>query len=176
MNYFEKRNLATVLAEHSLVNPIPSNLSLLPSYARGLLGTMLNAKIAEDFQILSLASMDSQNADLPMDSDGFSSTWFVFAYSGQGDFWLLKKEHDEIGFYDHNLENYSLASVEELHITLEEWIIAGDLFHQFDLLNETNPGAFNRNFTLKSPYKDDFIDKINSISKGLFERLPFNNI
>jgi hypothetical protein len=54
--------------------------------------------------------------------------------------------------------------------------VVGDLYRQLDLLNETGPAAFNRDYTLKAHYKEDFISQIDSVRKNLFKRLPFTDI
>jgi hypothetical protein len=176
MKYFRKNQYTNVIAEYGKGNANESELALLPEYARQFLIMLLDIKIAEDFQILSPLSIISQNAELPVGNDTLSLHWLVFAYSGQGDFWLLHKKQNEIGFYDHNKENYALSNIHKLYMNLQDWLVVGDLYRQFDLLNETEPAAFNRDYTLKAPYKADFINQINSVKKDLFKRLPFTNI
>jgi hypothetical protein len=83
----------------------------------------------------------------------------------QGDFWLLHKKQNEIGFYDHNKENYALSNTDNLYINLQDWFVLGDLYRLFGLLNETDPAAFNRDYTLKATYKEDFINQIDSVKK-----------
>jgi hypothetical protein len=87
----------------------------------------------------------------------------------------LHKKQNEIGFYDHNNENYALNSADNIYMNLQDWLIVGDLYRQFDLLNETDPTAFNRDYTLKAPSKEYFISQIDSVRKNLFKRLPFTN-
>jgi hypothetical protein len=72
MNYFRKNQYTTVIADYSKENSNESELALLPEYARQLLTTLLDVKIAEDFQILSPISIASQNAELPVDNDTLS--------------------------------------------------------------------------------------------------------
>jgi hypothetical protein len=175
IKYFRKNQYTTVIADYSKGNSNESELALLPEYARQLLTMLLDVKIAEDFQILSPSSIDSQNAELPVGNDTLSLHWLVFAYSGQGDFWLLHKKQNEIGFYDHNKENYALNSADNIYMNLQDWLVVGDLYRQFDLLNETDPTAFNRDYTLKAPSKEYFISQIDSVRKNLFKRLPFTN-
>ncbi len=173
MNYFKKQPYPAVLAPYGANTATSDDLAILPGYARQWLTRLLGITIAEDFQVLSSVAMINQNNELAANSDSFSQDWLVFAYSGQGDFWLLHKQLNEIGFYDHNVESYALNNVDKLGIKVEDWLVVGDLFQQFDLLDETNPTAFNLDYTLKLAYKKNFVSQIDSISSGLFERLPF---
>lgn len=66
--------------------------------------------------------------------------------------------------------------MDELHLKLEEWLVVADLFQQFDLLSQTTPTALTREYTLKMAYKANFVSQLNSISPGLFERLPFTTL
>lgn len=157
--------------------PFPeSDLAMLPFYARHALGALLGVSMAADFQLLSPAALRSQHSELAESSGSFSGQWLVFAYSGQGDFWLLHRHRNETGFYDHDAEACTLPNVRELHLKLSEWLRVADLFQQLDVLTETMPMAFTRAYTLKPTYKANFISHLNKISPGLFERLPFTNL
>jgi hypothetical protein len=157
--------------------PFPeSDLAILPAYARCVLAPLFGVSMAADFQLLSPAALRSQHSELVESSGSFLEQWLVFAYSGQGDFWLLHNHRNETGFYDHNAEHCALSNVQELHLKLSEWLRVADLFQQFDVLTETTPTAFTRAYTLKTAYKANFISHLNRISPGLFERLPFTNL
>jgi len=130
-----------------------SDLALLPSYAKQPLATLLGQSIAADFQLLSAAALKSQNEELAESSGSFSSEWLVFAYSGQGDFWLLHKHRNETGFYSHDTETYAPSTVDELRLKLEEWLVVADLFQQFDTLAQTTPTAFTKEYLLQPKYR-----------------------
>jgi hypothetical protein len=175
MNIFHKREASIIIAEHD--EPSNSiNITEIPSYANYILQVLLGINLAEDFQIADEEFIKNENQNISYIRNSFTDKWIAFALSGQGDYWLLHKTKNTVGFYDHNKEDFAVNNIQELGITVEEWIVLGDLFHQYDLLNEFNPSAFNDNYTLKSEYKIDFADKINSIKEGLFETLPFNAI
>ncbi|MGI4735839.1 MAG: hypothetical protein ACRYG7_11750 [Janthinobacterium lividum] len=176
IDYFITQRYPALLGTYGTEPFSESDLAMLPSYAKQPLAALLGVSMAADFQLLSPASLSSQNLELAESSGSFSGQWLVFAYSGQGDFWLLHKHRNETGFYDHQAENYTLPNVTELHLKLAEWLLVADLFQQFDVLTETTPTAFTRAYTLKTAYKANFISQLNSISPGLFERLPFTNL
>jgi hypothetical protein len=175
MNVFNKREVSIILAEQDeLSNNI--NIPEIPNYVNYILQVLLGINIAEDFQVADEEFIKNETENISCIRNSFTDKWIVFALSGQGDYWLLHKTKNTVGFYDHNKEDFAVNNVQELGITVEEWVVLGDLFHQYDLLNEFNPSAFNDNYILKPKYKIDFADKINSIKKGLFEILPFNAI
>lgn len=174
--YFSTPRYPTPLGVNGPELSPQADLALLPSYARQLLVPLLGMSLSADFQLLYPTSLRSQNSELAESSSSFSGEWLVFAYSGQGDFWLLHKHRNETGFYDHNAEDCALPHVTELHLELAQWLLVADLFQQFDALVETMPTAFTNAYTLKPAYKVDFISQLNTISPGLFERLPFTNL
>jgi hypothetical protein len=173
MNFFKKREVSVILAEHDAFSN-NAFLPKVPSYAEYILHNLPGTSIAEDFQIADKEFIINENEKISSISDNFISQWLVFALSGQGDYWLLNNIQNTVGFYDHNKEDFSISNVQKIEITLEDWIVLGDLFHQYDLLNEFNPGAFNDNYTLKQECRIYFIEEVNSIKKGLFDKIPFS--
>jgi hypothetical protein len=175
MDFFHKREVAVILAEHDTFGN-NSFIPKVPSYAEYILHSLLGANLAEDFQIADKEFIIDENEKISSISNSFTSQWLVFALSGQGDYWLLSNTQNTVGFYDHNKESFVISNVQKLEVTLEDWVVLGDLFHQYDLLNEFNPAAFNDDYTLRHEYREDFIEKVNSIKKGLFDMMPFNAI
>lgn len=175
MEYFKRKPYEVIIAEHPMLLEDSGTIDFLPNYAWEVFGHFSGIELGDDFQVLNLGVATQQNAHLTNEEGSFSAEWAVFALSGQGDFWLVNKHRDDVGFYDHNQENYLLLNVVSIDLTISNWVVLGDLFHQFDLLNENNPEAFNRNFTLKPEYRADFIAEIEAVSSGLFDRLPFND-
>lgn len=173
---FTAQAYPTLLATYGTGPWREADLAMLPSYAKPALATLLGQTIAEDFQLLSPASLHGQNEELAKSSSAVASQWLVFAYSGQGDYWLLHKQRNETGFYDHNTEQDALSAGAALQLPLEAWVIVADLFQQFDTLVQTTPTAFTREYRLQPAYKADFISQVNSISPALFERLPFTTL
>lgn len=176
MEYFKRRLYEEIIAEYPIILEGPGTINFLPDYAREVFERFSGVELGDDFQVLDLGVATQQNAHLANERDSFSTDWAVFAFSGQGDFWLLNKHKDDIGFYDHNQESYSLLNVVSIELTIRNWVVLGDLFHQFDLLNENNPQAFSSDFSLKPDYRADFIAEIEAVNSGLFDRLPFNNL
>lgn len=173
---FTAQAYPTLLATYGTGPWREADLAMLPSYAKPALATLLGQTIAEDFQLLSPASLHGQNEELAKSSSAVASQWLVFACSGQGDYWLLHKQRNETGFYDHNTEQDALSAGAALQLPLEAWVIVADLFRQFDNLVQTTPTAFTREYRLQPAYKADFISQVNSISPALFERLPFTTL
>lgn len=173
---FTAQAYPTLLATYGTGPWREADLAMLPSYAKPALATLLGQTIAEDFQLLSPASLHGQNEELAKSSSAVASQWLVFACSGQGDYWLLHKQRNETGFYDHNTEQDALSAGAALQLPLEAWVIVADLFRQFDTLVQTTPTAFTREYRLQPAYKADFISQVNSISPALFERLPFTTL
>lgn len=176
MDYFSRRPFAALCSAYGAAGAVAAAPTLLPEYARQTLSPLLGVALAEDFHVLSPETLVSQNAELAETRAACSADWLVFAYSGQGDSWLLHKQQNETGFYDHNQEDYSRTSVRRLHLPLEGWVEVADLFRQFDVLNETTPEAFTQGYALQPAYKQDFVAQLATISPGLFERLPFTNV
>ncbi|OON69093.1 hypothetical protein [Hymenobacter sp. CRA2] len=174
MDYFQKRDYAAILAEHS--TNATSDTAGLPDYAGPLLRNLAGAALADDFQLLEPEVAAEQTQDVASTPGSFADQWVVFAYSGQGDFWLLDRTRNNVGFYDHNQEDYRPENVVSLDITLEDWVVLADLWRQFDALNETNPAAFNRDFTLKPDYRANLVEQVERIQQGLFSRFPFNAV
>ena len=174
MDYFQKRDYAVILAEHS--TDATFKTTYLPDYALQLLQNVAGTALAEDFQLLDLEEAVEQTQDIADMPGSFADQWVVFAYSGQGDFWLLDRMRNNVGFCDHNQEDYRPENVVSLDITLENWVVLADLWRQFDSLNETNPAAFKRDFTLQPDYRENLVEQIESIQKGLFGRFPFNAV
>ena len=174
MNYFQKRDYAAILPEHDSGSAALAAASGIPTYARSTLQALAGATLADDFQLLAPGAALEQTRDLAGTPGSFADHWLVFAYSGQGDFWLLEQAHNNVGFYDHSQEDYRPENVRSLGITLEEWVVLADLWRQFDVLHETTPAAFNRDFTLKPEYKTKLVEQVELIRKGLFAAYPFN--
>lgn len=65
-----------------------------------------------------------------------SNRFFVFATTGQGDLWLVEKGNLYIYYYDHDIENIDISNFINLELDIYEWLKAGDLFRQVDLLVE----------------------------------------
>ena len=175
MNVFNKRELSVILAEHDELSN-STNIPEIPGYANYILQVLLGVNLAEDFQVADEEFIKNENQNISSVHNSFTDKWIAFGLSGQGDYWLLNKTQNTVGFYDHNKEDFAINNVQELGITVEEWIVLGDLFHQYDLLNEFNPLAFDDDYNLKQEYRVDFIDKVSSIKEGLFEIMPFNTI
>lgn len=123
------RSLKAIVDEHAQVSTSPLDL---PGYATTTLGKLPGIELASDFIICDPDTQQAYNDFLHTECPAASPLWTVFAASGQGDFWLLGRTENQVGYYEHNDENLSLKTIKNMGISIEDWIMLADIIHQLE--------------------------------------------
>lgn len=123
------RSLKAIVDEHAQVSTSPLDL---PGYATTTLGKLPGIELASDFIVCDPDTQQAYNDFLHTECPSASPLWTVFAASGQGDFWLLGRTENQVGYYEHNDENLSLKTIKNMSISIEDWIMLADIIRQLE--------------------------------------------
>lgn len=123
------RSLKAIIDEQS---PGSKSALELPGYAIVTLGKLTGLELASDFIICDPSTQQAYNEFLYSECPAATPLWTVFASSGQGDFWLLGKNENHVGYYEHNDENLSLETIKNMGISIEDWVVLADIIHQLE--------------------------------------------
>ncbi|WP_306352642.1 hypothetical protein [Flavobacterium sp. '19STA2R22 D10 B1'] len=134
----------------------------LPAYAHEIMMRLRGIELAADFVVCNDVDLKEYNAFLHSESIEIKDKWTIFATSGQGDFWLLEKHQNNMGFYDHEAENIYLTSIQSLDFNLEKWVVLANLVYQLE--EETDE--------VSEQEENDFREELIKLEIAI-ENLPF---
>ena len=87
--------------------------------------------------------------------------------SGQGDFWLLRRDGN-ICWYDHDLGEITPAAIVDFDITFDQFLALSAYLAQIERTLDTNEHYF-----ANPAHRQAFADTLNRIAQGLFARYPY---
>ncbi|WP_160138692.1 SMI1/KNR4 family protein [Chryseobacterium sp. c4a] len=90
-----------------------------------------------------------------------STDHWCFAGNGQGDHWLMDKEH-AIFFYDHDYDE----KLQPMNIHFEQWLQMAYVIQQLD-------AYFSEHEDISESVREGFYDALNAIHPKLAENYPF---
>lgn len=137
----------------------------LPAGFLSRVGDIGGQEIAGDFTLLSLAQLLRETAGRDHPRIALGTAWWVFATSGTGDAWLLRRtEHgSQVAFLDHDRGTDALPA--EMGIDFDQWLQLADLMAQVELTADGGSGPAN---------VDDIAREMNRLSEGLPQRYPYS--
>ena len=87
--------------------------------------------------------------------------------SGQGDFWLLRRDGN-ICWYDHDLGEITPAAIVDFDITFDQFLALSAYLAQIERTLDTNEHYF-----AAPAHRQAFAHALNHIAQGLFARYPY---
>ncbi|AIQ13788.1 SMI1/KNR4 family protein [Paenibacillus durus] len=134
-------------------------------------------KISADYVLLSYEKAKQYNKDYHKDFAEFDENMWIFAETGQGDFWLINLSNtfdSTVYFYDHDAEDFQSTNILNMSVDLKEWFILADLVSQMEELLDTQADIyFDENLNLKNEYRQELLGEVEKIKEGLSDIYPF---
>jgi hypothetical protein len=168
------RPVGQIVAELGARRRVPASV---PGSARGALAAALPAgffsrlddiggqEIAGDFMLLNLAQLLRETAGRDHPLIALGTAWWVFATSGTGDAWLLRRTErgSQVAFLDHDRGTDALPA--EMGIDFDQWLQLADLMAQVELTDHGGSEPAN---------VDEITREMNRLSEGLPQRYPYS--
>ncbi|MFF2484313.1 hypothetical protein [Paenibacillus sp. NPDC058071] len=128
-------------------------------------------EISIDHKLLSYEKAEKFNTEYHEMFEEITKDMWIFAETGQGDFWLvdLANAQNSIYFYDHDL-----SIVVDMSIDMKEWFELADIVSQKEELFKNHRNIyFDENLNLKDEYRRQILAEVEKIKKGLSSTYPF---
>ncbi|MFC2293840.1 MAG: hypothetical protein ACFNLD_11535, partial [Kingella oralis] len=107
------------------------------------------------------------NRQLWRDYPELRGQYWQIGSSGQGDFWLLRRDGN-ICWYDHDLGEITPAAIVDFDITFDQFLALSAYLAQIERTLDTNEHYF-----AAPAHRQAFADTLNRIAQGLFARYPY---
>jgi hypothetical protein len=122
-------------------------------------------EIAGDFMLLDVAQLLRETAGRDHPPIALGTAWWVFATSGTGDAWLLRRTErgSQVAFLDHDRGTDALPA--EMGIDFDQWLQLADLMAQVELTDHGGSEPAN---------VDEISWEMNRLSEGLPQRYPYS--
>ena len=138
-----------------------------PSYANALATLDLARETYGDASLFNTAEAVRTNRYLWQEYPELRGQYWQIGSSGQGDFWLLRRDGN-ICWYDHDLGEITSAAVANFGITFDQFLALSVYLAQIERALDANEHHF-----AVSARRQDFANTLNRIAPNLFDRYPY---
>ena len=138
-----------------------------PSYVNALATLDLASETYGDASLFNAAKAVRANRYLWQEYPELRGEYWQIGSSGQGDFWLLRRDGN-ICWYDHDLGEITPAAIVDFDITFDQFLALSVYLAQIERTLDTNEHYF-----AVPAHRQAFADTLNRIAQGLFARYPY---
>ena len=159
----------TLFPKKSAPDTTPPELAAFnsPSYTNALAALDLAGETYGDASLFNTAKAVRANRYLWQEYPELRGEYWQIGSSGQGDFWLLRRDGN-ICWYDHDLGEITPAAITDFGITFEQFLELSCYLNQaWQALD-----ADEYHFAVRE-HRQDFANALNRIAQGLFDRYPY---
>ena len=159
----------TLFPQRPAPAPLPPELADFhsPSYQHALTAYNLAHEIHGDAILFDHAQAARSNRQLWRDYPELRGQYWQIGSSGQGDFWLLRRDGN-ICWYDHDLGEITPAAIVDFDITFDQFLALSAYLAQIERTLDTNEHYF-----AAPAHRQAFAHALNHIAQGLFARYPY---
>ncbi|QIW16279.1 hypothetical protein A4G20_08005 [Pasteurellaceae bacterium RH1A] len=143
-----------------------AEISLEDDIYQAYLRERVEVEFTPDILIFDYENALKENAYLHKHYPNIAEKVWIMGRSGQGDEWFIHKGSKQVLFYDHGLGEYQhINDFQDMKIRFDEFVVLADLYKQLDLYLDKHE--------ISDSNKGKFIELVNSIESGLFDRYPY---
>lgn len=160
----------TLFPKKSIPENTPPELAAFnsPSYVNALATLDLASETYGDASLFNTAKAVRANRYLWQEYPELRGEYWQIGSSGQGDFWLLRRDGN-ICWYDHDLGEITPTAIDDFGITFEQFLELSCYLNQaWQALD-----ADEYHFAVRE-HRQDFANALNRIAQGLFDRYPYS--